>query len=39
MAETAAAPAPLQRLADYLTQAAAVADTEVRKLRHDPSER
>ena len=38
MAETAAAPAPLQRLADYLTQAAAVADTEVRKLRHDPSE-
>jgi len=38
MAEAVVGAAPLQRLADYFTQALAVADTEVRKLRHDPSE-
>jgi ABC-2 type transport system permease protein len=35
---SAAAPAPLERIAGYFTQMLAVADTEVRKLRHDPSE-
>ncbi|HYA75234.1 MAG TPA: ABC transporter permease [Roseiarcus sp.] len=34
----AAPPARLQRIAGYFTQVLAVADTEVRKLRHDPSE-
>ncbi|MGD0562989.1 MAG: ABC transporter permease [Roseiarcus sp.] len=34
----AAAPAPLDRIAGYFTQVLAVADTEVHKLRHDPSE-
>ncbi len=34
----AAAPAPFDRIAGYFTQVLAVADTEVRKLRHDPSE-
>jgi ABC-2 type transport system permease protein len=34
----AAAPAPIDRIAGYFTQMLAVADAEVRKLRHDPSE-
>ncbi|MFZ1963948.1 MAG: ABC transporter permease [Roseiarcus sp.] len=34
----AAAPAKIGRVARYFTQVAAVADAEVRKLRHDPSE-
>ena len=34
----AAAPARLDRIAGYFTQVFAVADTEARKLRHDPSE-
>jgi ABC-2 type transport system permease protein len=34
----AAAPAPLDRIAGFFTQMLAVADAEVRKLRHDPSE-
>jgi ABC-2 type transport system permease protein len=37
-ARPAAAPASLDRVAGYFTQMLAVADTEVRKLRHDPSE-
>jgi ABC-2 type transport system permease protein len=34
----AAAPGRFVRIAGYFTQVLAVADTEVRKLRHDPSE-
>ncbi len=34
----AAAPGRVVRIAGYFTQVLAVADTEVRKLRHDPSE-
>ena len=34
----AAAPAPINPVAGYFTQVLAVADAEVRKLRHDPSE-
>ena len=30
--------APAERISDYCTQVYAVADTEIRKLRHDPSE-
>jgi ABC-2 type transport system permease protein len=37
-ARPAASPALLDRVAGYFTQMLAVADTEVRKLRHDPSE-
>ncbi len=37
-ARPAASPALLERVAGYFTQMLAVADTEVRKLRHDPSE-
>ena len=33
-----AAPGRFDRIAGYITQVLAVADTEVRKLRHDPSE-
>jgi len=38
MAEAVAARGPLDQVAGFFTQAFAVADSEIRKLRHDPSE-